>query len=80
MKFSTKVCALALVFLFGGLFAGFTTWQELTAAEPSDETGRCGTKVNFVDDEAEAFEIARKTGKLVYVLHLSGNLKSETFT
>lgn len=41
---------------------------------------QCGTKVDWIADNERAFAEAKRTGKPVYMLHLSGNLKNENFT
>lgn len=78
MKFKAGTCALLLTTLFVGVASAQEA--EFFDNEASSETHRCGTEVEFFADEAKAFAAAKKTGKLVYVLHLSGNLKNETFT
>ncbi len=70
--------------------------RENTAEEPVQEAGESaardlgeqpvggcktfGTTVRFVKSPTEAMDRARAEDKLVYVLHLSGNLEDEGFT
>jgi hypothetical protein len=44
--------------------------------------GSCGfgTSVNFVDSPSEAAQQAKKDGKLVFVLHVSGDFEDPRFT
>ena len=44
--------------------------------------GACGfgTAVEFVDTPREAAQQAKKDGKLVFVLHVSGNFEDPRFT
>jgi hypothetical protein len=42
--------------------------------------GSYGTTVEFVDSPTKAAEIAKKEGKLVFVLHVSGNFEDPRFT
>ncbi len=46
-------------------------------AEPS---GSCGTSLDFFDTPKEAARQAEKDGKLVFVLHVSGNFEDPRFT
>ena len=53
-------------------------------AKPAkEEGGTCGshgTTIDFVDTPAQAAKQARKEGKLVFVLHVSGNFEDPRFT
>ena len=42
--------------------------------------GTHGTQINFVENPAEAAKKAKKEGKLVFVLHVSGNFEDPRFT
>ena len=42
--------------------------------------GSYGTTVEFLDSPAEAAKQAKKEGKLVFVLHVSGNFEDPRFT
>jgi len=44
------------------------------------EAGCHGTSVDFVDTPREAAALAEKQGKLVFVLHVSGNFEDPRFT
>jgi len=55
-------------------FAGSTA-----RAEPAT-CGSHGTTINFVDTPNEAAKQAKKEGKLVFVLHVSGNFEDPRFT
>ena len=48
--------------------------------EPFVECARIGTDVRFHKNPADAFLTARKEKKLVFVMHLSGNLEDRDFT
>jgi len=52
------------------------------AEAPADGAtcGSYGTAVHFVDSPAEAAKQAKKEGKLVFVLHVSGNFEDPRFT
>ena len=39
-----------------------------------------GTAVEFVESPTEAAKLAKKEGKLVFVLHVSGNFEDPRFT
>lgn len=47
---------------------------------PRHPTERYGTALEFVCDPAEAGERSRDEGKLLFVLHLSGNFENTKFT
>ena len=54
-----------------------------TPAKPAKEGATCGshgTTIDFVDTPAQAARQARKEGKLVFVLHVSGNFEDPRFT
>lgn len=53
---------------------------EPDANEPPGECQTHGTAVKFVKSPTEAMSRARREGKLVCVLHLSGNLEDDGFT
>jgi len=42
--------------------------------------GKHGTTIDFVATPAEAAELAKKEGKLVFVLHISGIFEDPKFT
>jgi hypothetical protein len=42
--------------------------------------GSHGTTIDFLDTPREASEQAKKEGKLVFVLHVSGNFENPRFT
>jgi hypothetical protein len=56
----------------------------LPAAEKSDKQesscGNHGTTIDFLDTPKEAAALAKKEGKLVFVLHVSGNFEDPRFT
>ncbi len=69
-------------FVFVSLFSlnlGAIQSVETATNDPS-ETSFCETKVEFHTDYAQAFAIAKRTGKPLFVLQLSGDLKNPTFT
>jgi hypothetical protein len=51
-------------------------------ASPADKPacGSHGTTIDFVDTPNEAAKQAKKTGKLVFVLHVSGHFEDPRFT
>ncbi len=53
-------------------------WPMLASA--TDETGCFGTKIEFRDTPREAAAEAKKSEKLVFVLHVSGNFEDPRFT
>ena len=44
------------------------------------ECARIGTQVRFMKEPAEAFQRARNEKKMVFMVHLSGNLEDKEFT
>lgn len=75
-----KVCTYGFLFAILLVRIGSGQVTEFFPDEAEIDSHRCGTQIDFVEDETTAFEKARKSGRPVYVLHLSGNLKNETFT
>jgi hypothetical protein len=73
----TGVLGLALAGLLG--FCPSST----RAADLLDEKPACkahGTTIDFVDTPSEAARLAKKAGKLVLILHVSGNFEDPNFT
>ena len=52
----------------------------LTLADDAPSCGKHGTSVNFFDTPAQAAKEAKKDGRLVFVLHVSGNFEDPRFT
>jgi len=52
--------------------------KEVTEATPT--CGKHGTTVEFLDTPQAAAKQAKKEGKLVFVLHVSGNFEDPRFT
>ena len=50
------------------------------AAADKPVCGSHGTTIDFVDTPTEAARQAKKAGKLVFVLHVSGNFEDPRFT
>ena len=50
------------------------------AAADQNESGCFGTKIEFRDTPREAAAEAKKSEKLVFVLHVSGNFEDPRFT
>ena len=48
--------------------------------KPAEPSGSCGTSIDFFDTPKEAAAQAEKDGKLVFVLHVSGNFEDPRFT
>jgi hypothetical protein len=53
---------------------------ELSLPAEKATCGSHGTSIDFVDTRAEAVTLAKKKGKLVFVLHVSGNFEDPRFT
>jgi hypothetical protein len=68
-----------LVLTAGVACAGLPATPKAPPAEGAT-CGSYGTTVEFVDSPAEAAKIAKKEGKLVFVLHVSGNFEDPRFT
>lgn len=62
--------------------ANTTLAGETPADKPKGycETGSVGTAIDFLDSPSEAAKEARKDGKLVFVLHVSGTFEDPRFT
>jgi len=55
--------------------------ETLPKAAPDKTTcGSHGTAIDFVDTPTDAAKQARTEGKLVFVLHISGNFEDPRFT
>ena len=63
---------LCLALAFGGARA--------FAGEAKESCGGFGTPVEFMSSPSEAAKWAKKEGKLVFVLHVSGNFEDPRFT
>jgi hypothetical protein len=78
------MCAIGLC------LAGLANGSDLQARSPRDlpiitpaEKPTCsahGTTIDFVDTPSQAASLAKKAGKLVMVLHVSGNFEDPRFT
>jgi hypothetical protein len=60
--------------------AGDQTTPSIGKIVTAGEENTCGTSVNFFKTPSEAAQQAGKTGKLVIVLHVSGNFEDPDFT
>lgn len=59
------------------------TFGQLDSPAQKTEVGvdsKCGTQIDFAVDYESAFEEARKTGRPLFVVHLSGDLRNSTYT
>lgn len=74
--FFSLCCTLAIT---AGSFS-MTAAQDGNASVDKAETIKCNTKVEWHADWREAFALAEKSNKPLFVLHLSGNLQNEAFT
>jgi len=75
------VAPLAGLLLTAGLaFAGKPASPPKTPPGEGATCGSYGTTVEFLDNRAEASAKAKKEGKLVFVLHVSGNFEDPRFT
>jgi len=52
----------------------------VTTVEEKPSCGQHGTTIDFLDSPKDAAVQARKEGKLVFVLHVSGNFEDPRFT
>ena len=52
----------------------------LVPAEGEKTCGSYGTQIDFLTSPAEAAKLAKKEGKLVFILHVSGNFEDSKFT
>ena len=68
------VWGLSLALLFGGSAFGKPPAKEGTC------TGEYGTSIHFEDSPSEAAKMAKKDGKLVLVLHVSGHFEDPSMT
>jgi hypothetical protein len=48
--------------------------------ETEKTCGSYGTQIDFLDSPTEAAKQAKKEGKLVFILHVSGNFEDSKFT
>jgi hypothetical protein len=75
MRFFGMLCLASLVML-GAAQAG----EKALVPQEEGTCGDYGTTVEFVDSPKEAAHLAKKDGKLVFVLHVSGNFEDPRFT
>jgi hypothetical protein len=54
--------------------------QQPAVCDPKAKTVTCGTAVNLIDDPERAAKEAVKEHKLLFVIHLAGNLEEARFT
>jgi len=77
---------LTLIPLLGlGLLAGVARVEAApptsVLTEPAEKScGSFGTQIDFLESPTEAAKQAKKEGKLVFVLHVSGNFEDPNFT
>ncbi len=71
--------AMSLVLAMAGLPAVRGAEPSLTLTKP-ETCGSYGTTIDFLDSPKEAAKQAEKSGKLVLVLHVSGNFEDPRFT
>jgi hypothetical protein len=85
IKYRATVC-IFLSFLIGLLIASQVTAQETSQEKPAEFCAKCaglktaGTTVHFTDTIKDAQKYAKEHGKLVFMLHVSGNFDKEEFT
>lgn len=70
------VWSLSLVLLFGGTALA----KKAPAVKEATSCGDYGTQVRFEESPAEAAKFAKKEGKLVMVLHISGHFDDPALT
>ena len=69
-----KAAAMGLCLLVGGTGA-------VSAKDKAEVcTGDFGTSIEFLDSPQDAAKAAKKDGKLVFVLHVSGHFEDPRFT
>jgi hypothetical protein len=73
------LCVAGLAPVYGSELDGLpSTVKEVV--KPAPTCGKHGTTVEFVDTPSEAATQAKKEGKLVFVLHVSGHFEDPKFT
>ena len=50
------------------------------ANKPAACAAKLGTSINFIANPPEAFQLAKKENKIVFMIHLSGNFEDKEFT
>ena len=73
---TAAVCGLALALVFNGTGFG----KERAPRKDGAACGEYGTSFFFEDTPADAAKAARKDGKLVMVLHVSGHFEDPGLT
>ena len=74
----TAVAGLALAPLAAG---APPTQPSLVNPDKTEQTcGSYGTQIEFMDSPTEAAKKAKKDGKLVFILHVSGHFEDPRFT
>jgi hypothetical protein len=59
---------------------GVQTNPPVLPSETEKTCGSYGTQIDFLDSPTEAAKQAKKEGKLVFILHVSGNFEDSKFT
>ena len=54
--------------------------EEPAGPRPAVCAANLGTRIEFIKDPPEAFKLARREKKLVFMIHLSGNFEEKEFT
>lgn len=68
---------------YGRWFTAAVAAVVLAGAARADDRPACaahGTRIDFVSTPKEAARLAAKEGKLVFLLHVSGNFEDPGFT
>jgi hypothetical protein len=78
LMWSVGLCLAALV--MAGTVRGQGSKSAAAAKADGEGCGSHGTSIDFVDTPVEAARQAKKEGKLVFVLHVSGNFEDPRFT
>ena len=63
-----------------GLFATTTSTAKGESHNTQCKTKQCDTLIDWIADPQAAFTLAERTGKPLFVFHLSGNLLRRKFT
>jgi hypothetical protein len=78
----TAVAGLALAPLAGAAKGAPPTPppSEIVPPKTGESCGSYGTQIEFTDSPSEAAKKAKKEGKLVFILHVSGHFEDPRFT
>jgi hypothetical protein len=75
----TAVAGLALLPLVGAA-KGAPPTPSIVPEKTGESCGSYGTQIEFTDSPSDAAKKAKKEGKLVFILHVSGHFEDPRFT